>query len=242
MRAFGLIGKPLTHSFSKSFFTEKFVREGLSNCSYQNFELPSIEALPQLLQTHPSLEGFNITIPYKEKILPYLDDQNDMVQQVGACNCVKIERGKLLGYNTDVVGFKQSIEKSLKPHHKKGLILGTGGAAKAVAYAFHLLQIESKYVSRSAEHGFTYDALDQAAMNEHTVIVNTTPLGMYPQTDAAPHIPYQYLTSQHLLFDLTYNPTKTLFLKKGEDQGAAIANGFEMLVLQAEESWKIWNS
>ena len=241
MKLYGLIGKPLKHSFSKAYFTKKFAEEGLADCRYENFELESIQDLPTLLQQHP--QGFNVTIPYKKEVLAYLHAANEIVREIGACNCVKVLDGKLYGYNTDVIGFQQSLQKSLKPHHKKALVLGTGGSSNAIQYALRKLGIGYQFVSRQKGAGLiTYDELDEAMLQEHLLIINTTPVGMFPNIDAAPPIPYTYLSANHLLFDLIYNPEKTLFLQKGEAQGATICNGHEMLILQAEAAWDIWNN
>ena len=243
MRLFGLIGKKLKHSFSKEYFTRKFADLGLTDCRYENFEIPSIDHFKALLDSNPELEGLNVTIPYKEEILPYLDVQTQVVQEIVACNCIKFVDGKLYGFNTDVVGFKKSLQKVLKPHHQKALVLGTGGGAKAVGYALKELGINYQLVSRTKQaDSLTYAEVDDSIFRDHLLIVNTSPVGMYPETDAAPDLPYEYLGSRHLLYDLIYNPEKTLFLKKGEEQGAAISNGQEMLELQAEENWRIWNS
>jgi shikimate dehydrogenase len=243
MRVFGLIGKTLKHSFSKVYFTKKFSELGMTDCRYENFEIPSIDDFKALLDSQPELEGLNITIPYKEAVLPFLDVQSDVVKEVGACNCIRIVGGKLYGFNTDVVGFRHSLQKVLQPQHTKALVLGTGGAAKAVHYALKELEITSTPVSRSTGvKGITYEEVTRYVMEHHLLIVNTTPVGMYPKVDEAPALPYEYLTPQHLLYDLTYNPAKTLFLQKGEERGALICNGQEMLELQAEESWRIWNS
>lgn len=243
MRRFGLIGKTLSHSFSKNYFTQKFAREHIDNCRYDLFELPAIEDLPALLHSHPDLEGLNVTIPYKQEVIPYLDETSEVVQEIGACNCIKITGGKLVGFNTDVVGFKNSLEPYLLPIHNKALILGTGGAAKAVQYALKQLQIEYKLVSRrKTSDGLGYEDIGEEILDQYPLIINTTPLGTYPNVDEAPPIPYTYLSPRHLLFDLVYNPAKTKFLQNGEAQGARIANGHEMLVLQAEESWRIWNA
>jgi shikimate dehydrogenase len=243
MRLFGLLGKTLKHSFSKSYFTEKFAREGLAGHQYENYELDSISQLPQLLDQHPELNGLNVTIPYKEEVIPYLHVQNEIVRKIKACNCIRIINGKLHGFNTDVIGFKQSLEKELKPRHKKALVLGTGGAAKAVQYALELLGIEYIIVSRTKKAGIlSYEELTGEIISEHLLIINTSPVGMYPKVGEAPQIPYQFITPDHYLFDLVYNPEKTLFLQKGEERGATICNGHEMLILQAEESWRIWNS
>jgi len=242
IREYGLIGYPLTHSFSQKYFTEKFERESIADAVFHAFSIPSIEELPQLLETHPQLVGFCITIPYKRDVIKYLHETTDAVKTMNACNCVCINDGKLYGYNTDVTGFENSFIKLLKPHHTKALILGTGGAASAVEYALHKLKIDYKFVSRSkSNYSFTYEELDEKVISAYTVIINCSPVGTYPNTDAAPAIPYHLLTSQHYLFDLVYNPAKTKFLALGEEQGAAIQNGYEMLVLQAEENWKLWN-
>lgn len=243
MKLYGLLGKTLKHSFSKTYFTEKFAALNIADCRYENFELKSINELPELLANNPSIKGLNVTIPYKEDVIQFLDEKSEVVQKINACNCINIIHGKLIGYNTDVFGFEQSLLPFLKPHHKKALILGTGGAAKAVQYALKKLSISFQNVSRSkSDNTATYEELNKSILQDHTLIINTSPLGMYPKMDEAPPIPYEFLTSQHLLFDLIYNPEKTLFLKKGEDRGAEIANGKEMLLLQAEESWRIWNS
>jgi shikimate dehydrogenase len=242
MRRFGLIGKTLSHSFSKNYFTQKFAREHINNCRYDLFELPTIEELPALLLSYPNLEGLNVTIPYKQEVIPYLDEATEVVKEIGACNCIKISGGKLKGFNTDVVGFKRSLETHLLPGHDKALILGAGGAARAVQYALKELGIEYRLVSRlKTGEGLGYEDVGEDILKKYRVIINTTPLGMYPNLDEAPPIPYQYLSPAHLLFDLIYNPAKTKFLQNGEAQGARIANGHEMLVLQAEESWRIWN-
>lgn len=243
MRLFGLIGFPLTHSFSKKFFTEKFEREGLSDCRYENFPIPAIEDVHRILAM-PGLEGLNVTIPYKELIIPYLNQSSVLVKKINACNCIKIKNGKLLGFNTDIAGFENSLLTKLNsPKYRQALILGTGGSSKAVKYVLHKLGIEFKMVSRKPAAGIlSYEQLTREMIQQHLLIINTTPLGMYPNVVEAPPLPYQYITPDHFLFDLIYNPEKTLFLKKGEDQGARIQNGYEMLVLQAEENWKIWNA
>ena len=243
MRLYGLIGYPLAHSFSKKFFTEKFERERLIDCRYDNFPIISIEKFPTVLAQNKDIKGLNVTIPYKEQVISFLDESNPVVNEIKACNCIKIVDGKLKGYNTDVVAFETSLKKLLQTHHTKGLILGTGGAAKAVAFVLKKLNIEFKYVSRKASPDvLTYEQIASEIIDEHTLIINTTPLGMFPNADAMPPIPYELITGKHFLFDLIYNPEKTFFLKKGEEKGAIIKNGYEMLVLQAEESWRIWNT
>ncbi len=242
MRQFGLIGYPLTHSFSKKFFTEKFEKEHLTDCRYDTFSIPSIDDLPGVLKNNPELCGLNVTIPYKENVLSFLDEKTTLVKKIKACNCIKISNGKLSGHNTDAPAFEQSLKEKLQPHHTKALILGTGGAAKAVEYSLRQLNISYKYVSRKpSAKSFSYEQLTEPVMQEYTLVINTTPLGMHPNIIEAPQIPYHALTSRHYLFDLIYNPEKTLFLQKGEKNGAVIKNGYEMLVFQAEESWRIWN-
>lgn len=242
MRLFGLIGYPLSHSFSKRYFTEKFEKEKLTDCRYELFPISSIDELKNVLYRHPDLCGLNVTIPHKEQVISFLDEVDDVVENILACNCISIKNGKLKGFNTDVVGFERSLKAQLKPHHKKALILGTGGAAKAVEFVLQKLRIDFKYVSRKPiENGYSYDELTADIIAEHTLIINTTPIGMYPAIDEAPAIPYEAISGNHYLFDLVYNPEKTLFLQKGEERGATIKNGYEMLVIQADESWMIWN-
>lgn len=242
MRKFGLIGYPLTHSFSQRYFTEKFIREGVRDCSYTAWSLPAITDLPGMVLADAELCGFNITIPYKEQILPFLHSRNEVVQAIGACNCVKITGGKLEGYNTDVVGFERSLVKKLQPHHTQALVLGTGGAAKAVGYVLEKLGIGYRYVSRKGGDEFlSYQDVDGPLLQSHTLLINTSPVGMYPKVGECPPLPYEAITARHYLFDLVYNPERTLFLQRGEERGAEVENGYEMLILQAEESWRIWN-
>ena len=243
MRVFGLIGFPLSHSFSKKYFTEKFEREGLKDCVYENFPIAAIDELKKVLTT-PGLEGFNVTIPYKEKVIPFLYQSSQVVRKIKACNCIKIKEGKLFGYSTDIVGFEKALKKNWNPFlHTNALILGTGGSAKAVRYVFENLGIKYKKVSRKpSADSYSYEQLTKNIIAKYKLIVNTTPLGMHPNVVEAPPIPYEFLTEEHLLFDLIYNPAKTLFLKKGEERGATIQNGYDMLVIQAEENWKLWNS
>lgn len=242
MRIYGLIGKPLTHSFSQAYFTEKFQNENLTDCSYDNFELQDIKELPQLIKEQHNLFGLNVTIPYKEEVFQYLTSKSSVVEQIEACNCIKIKEQKLFGFNTDVIGFERSLLPLLMPHHTKAIVLGTGGAAKAVKFALNKLGINFTSVSRfPSDSTISYEMLTPVFIKEHTVIINTTPIGMYPHVNAAPPIPYHLLSEYHLLFDLIYNPTETLFLKRGKEAGASVSNGYEMLVQQAEESWKIWN-
>lgn len=243
MRKFGLIGYPLSHSFSQKYFTEKFSKENIPDCVYENFSLPEIGQISSVLINEPQLCGLNVTIPYKEQIIPFLHFKNDVVEKTGACNCIKITDGKLHGYNTDVIGFEISLNKKLEDYHSHALILGTGGAAKAVEYVMKKLGIKYKFVSRKTSDANTinYNDLDENIIQTHTLIINTAPVGMYPNVDAYPNIPYQALAEKHYLFDLIYNPEKTMFLQKGAKRGAAIQNGHEMLIIQAEESWRIWN-
>lgn len=243
MKLYGLIGRPLKHSFSKAYFTEKFLKEDIEDCRYENFELENIQQLPTISKAHTALHGLNVTIPYKKEVLPFLHFKSEVVEAVGACNCIKIEGEKWYGFNTDVIGFKKSLQTFLKPHHTKALVLGTGGSSGAVQYALQELSIAYKLVSRQkSSQTITYEDLDETILKSHTVIINTTPVGMFPNGDAAPDLPYHLLSSEHLLFDLIYNPQKTVFLERGEAQGATISNGYEMLLVQAEESWRIWNS
>jgi len=243
MRRYGLIGYPLSHSFSKKFFSDKFESEGLSNVSYENFAIPSIAEFPHLLE-NPCIYGLNVTIPYKEQVTSFLDWKDEVVEKTGACNCIRIDQGKLRGFNTDVAGFEQSLKKNLQPHHKKALVLGTGGAAKAISYVLKQLSIEYLVFSRSKPANLTgalsYEELSADLLASHLLIINTTPLGMYPNVDDCPPIDYEKLTPDHYLFDVIYNPGKTRFLQRGEEKGAIIQNGLEMLIIQAEESWRIW--
>jgi shikimate dehydrogenase len=242
MFQFGLIGFPLSHSFSKKYFTQKFVDAGLQDYVYDNFELPSIEALSSMMQNNPYLKGFNITIPYKKQIVPLLHNMTDDVVAMQASNCVKIVNGQLTGHNTDVIGFEKSLMQKLQTHHQAALILGTGGAASAVQFVLRKLGITYLSVSSSQQTGsIGYNELTQEIVTSHLLIINTTPLGTFPNIEHAPDIPYHLLTEKHFLFDLVYNPPKTLFLQRGEDHGAIIQNGYDMLVYQAEASWDIWN-
>ena len=246
MKKYGLIGYPLTHSFSKSFFNQKFESEHI-DAEYINFEIPTITDFKNVLKQNPTLNGINVTIPYKTQVIPFLDELTDNAKAIGAVNVIKLTKGyfgqtKLVGHNTDILGFKQSIEPLLDPtKHKKALILGTGGASKAIFHGLKQLGIESIFVSRTPiKDGLTYNDLTPAIIEAHTVIVNTTPVGMFPHSDACPDIPYEHITDQHLLYDLLYNPDETLFMKKGKQQGAEVKNGLEMLLLQAFAGWKIW--
>lgn len=243
MRRFGLIGKTLKHSFSKPYFEKKFAEEGITDCTYNNFELQSIDDFPKLITANPELRGLNVTIPYKEEVLQFLQSKNKIVEEIEACNCIKIVNGQLHGFNTDAVAFKNSLQKYVKPYHKCALILGTGGASKAVQYALKELNIDFLLVSRRKQdvNQIGYEDVGADTIKAHKIIINTTPLGMYPNTEQDPPIPYKALTPEHLLYDLIYNPAKTKFLQHGEEKGAQIVNGYEMLLAQAEESWRIWN-
>jgi shikimate dehydrogenase len=243
MKRYGLIGYPLTHSLSQQYFKQKFIDQGIEDCVYERFSIPSIGDLHDILKTHPDLCGFNITIPYKKEVLAFLTERSKAVEEVGACNCVKIIDGNLIGYNTDVIGFENSLIPFLKPAHNKALVLGTGGAALAIVYVLQKLGIDFSYVARTAtSEQFAYNDLDASVMASHTLIINTTPLGMFPNIEACPAIPYDLLTPEHHLFDLTYNPAASTFLTKGQQMGATIQNGQQMFVEQAEQSWRIWNS
>lgn len=244
-RIYGLIGKKLTHSFSCDYFNKKFDAEHI-NAEYVNFEIPRIDDIREIMASHPNLRGLNVTIPYKERVIPFLDYIDDDAKAIGAVNVIRLEHDKsgklrLSGYNSDVIGFLDSIRSQITPLRNKALVLGTGGAAKAVAHALSIAGVKVQFVSRSAkENAITYSQLDREIMDSHTIIVNTTPLGMYPDTDQAPDIPYEMLSSDHLCYDLIYNPDETLFMKRAKQYGAEVKNGLEMLLLQAFVSWHIW--
>jgi shikimate dehydrogenase len=243
MRKFGLIGYPLGHSFSKKYFTEKFEREGIAGNSYDLYPLEHIGQLGELLLGNSDLAGLNVTIPYKEQVIAYLDSKSAVVEEIGACNCICIEDGRLIGHNTDVIGFSRSLLPKLKPHHKKALVLGTGGSSKAVTYVLKELGISFLQVSRSPmESMISYADIDQTMLEAYTLVINTTPVGMYPDVEKAPAIPYEFIGANHYLFDLVYNPSRTRFLQEGVMRGATVENGSDMLVIQAEASWEIWNS
>ncbi len=243
MRRFGLIGYPLTHSFSEKYFSEKFKRDGIEDCNYELFPLENIEDVRLLFEVNKDLNGLNVTIPYKESVIEYLDDLDETSKMIGAVNCIKIDEIQKTGYNTDYAGFRDSIKPVLKRHHKKALILGTGGSSKAIAFALKELGIEYKFVSRqNKKDQFNYDDLTKQLLDEYPVIINCTPLGMFPEIKIHPSIPIDFITKNNLVFDLVYNPHKTLLLEKAERQGAIIKNGMEMLRLQAEYAWDIWNN
>ena len=249
MKLFGLLGSKLAHSFSVNYFSAKFEREGLSeNYGYRNFEIPDLDGFMKLVETEKQLFGLNVTIPFKEKIIPYLNNVDEVVAETGAVNTIKIQRdssGNLLfmdGYNTDAFGFQSALGPLLLPHHKGALILGNGGAAKAVQFTLRSLAIPYKLVTRKHDGELMFDELTENLFSQYPVIINTTPLGTYPDADQAPPIPYQYLSPANLLFDLVYNPEITTFMKQGLARGAKVENGLKMLKEQAEASWEIWNS
>lgn len=241
-KQYGLVGKNISYSFSKAYFAEKFERENNKSHTYENFDIREIFEFPGILKNNPDLKGLNVTIPYKEVVIPFLDKMSKNALKIGAVNTIKITAdGKTKGYNTDFYGFKKSLKPLLKPYHKKALILGTGGASKAVAYALRLLEIDYILVSREpSEHTLAYDEIDASTFEEYQIIINCTPLGTSPDVEACPEIPYGYFTEKHIAYDLIYNPEETLFLKNAKEKGAVIKNGYEMLVFQAEKAWKIW--
>ena len=241
---YGLVGKNISYSFSQNYFTNKFSKLGYENRQYKNFDISSIEEFNSIVQGQTQLAGLNVTIPYKEAVIPFLNKLDPRAREIGAVNTIKIlPDGELLGFNTDVYGFEKSIQTLLTDHHRKALILGTGGASKAVAYVLNKLNIEFLFVSRSPEHNTTiqYRELTRELMEEFQIVINCTPLGTYPKTEEFPPIPYEFITNRHLCYDLIYNPAETIFLKKARLQGATTKNGLEMLELQAEKAWEIWN-
>lgn len=242
-RLYGLIGKNISYSFSKKYFTDKFSLGNLEDCAYENFDLENIEEFPKIIAANPDLKGLNITIPYKESIIPYLNKLSLNAAQIGAVNVVRFtKKGKLKGYNSDYYGFMKSLKPLLQPHHKKALILGTGGAAKAVSFALDQLGILYTFVTREEKEGMIdYDRINATTFDNHQIIINCTPIGTSPNTKEFPQIPYNFFTDRHIAFDLIYNPAETQFLKKAKKKGAVTKNGYEMLVLQAEKAWKIWN-
>tara|TARA_R110001632_G_scaffold74746_3_gene170708 strand:+ start:1949 stop:2713 length:765 start_codon:yes stop_codon:yes gene_type:complete len=242
---FGLVGKNISYSFSRGYFLDKFTKLELSNHQYVNFDIEKIEDFSKVIHEFKfCLKGLNVTIPYKQDVFLYLDKVDKVARKIGAVNTIRVtKKGNLKGYNSDVVGFKKSIEPLLKPHHKKALILGTGGASKAISYVFKQLGIDYYKVSRNPrkKREIAYSDITQELLEEYTVIVNSSPVGTFPNIEQKPNIPYEFLTNKHLLYDLIYNPEETAFLLEGKAKGAHIKNGFEMLELQAEESWRIWN-
>ncbi len=243
----GLLGKSLSHSFSKGYFEKKFTEESRSNYNYANYDLDNLDNLIQIITEH-RLSGLNVTKPYKESVIPFLNDMDSVAKDIKAVNCIKISWQNnvphLTGYNTDYYGFGQSIKPFLEPSHQKALILGTGGASKAVYYALKNIGVDVYFVTtgeKKTTNSFFYSELNEHVLNAFKLIVNCTPLGMYPKTEAFPDIPYEYLTPQHLMYDLIYNPEQTLFLQKGKEKGAVIMNGLNMLKLQADKAWEIWH-
>jgi shikimate dehydrogenase len=242
-RRFGLVGKNIDYSFSKKYFTEKFAAALFDDCSYENFDLLIIDDFLKTITENPDLKGLNVTIPYKESVIPYLDKLSKNAEKIGAVNVIKFtKKGKLKGFNSDYYGFMKSLEPMLQPYHKKALILGTGGAAKAVAFALEKLGILFTFVSREEKEGMIdYDLINVTTFDNYQIFINCTPLGTSPNTKEFPPIPYDYFTDKHIAFDLIYNPEETVFLKMAKKKVATTKNGFEMLVLQAEKSWEIWN-
>ena len=245
MDKYGLIGYPLGHSFSIGYHNQRFADEGI-NAKYINFEIPSIDSLPEVLNSNPELKGLNVTIPYKEKVIEFLDYISPEARAIGAVNVIRVvhegKNIKLRGYNSDVIGFTQSIEPMLESYHKKALVLGTGGASKAIAYGLKSLGIEPVFVSRYERPGtIQYGSITPEVVHEYPVIVNCTPLGMFPKVDTCPDLPYEAMDDKNILYDLIYNPDETLFMTLGAKQGASVKNGLEMLLLQAFASWEFWN-
>ncbi len=244
MNLYGLIGYPLTHSFSEQYFTEKFEKEKIKDAVFKAFPIKNINELPVILKNNPSLKGLCVTIPYKEQVLKFITDESNEVKKIGATNSIKISGNTLTAYNTDIAGFEKSFINKLKPHHNKALVLGTGGASKAVQFVLKKLNISFIIVTRNKElkdNFINYSMLSKAIMDEFTIVINCTPVGMWPLVDDCPNIPYNLITPNHYFFDLIYKPAKTLFLEKAEMRGASIQNGYDMLIIQAEESWKLWN-
>lgn len=249
MRRFGLIGYPLSHSFSAGYFAKKFAEAKITDAIYENFPIESIDGFQDLLKKHPDIAGLNVTIPYKEKIIPFLNEIDMEANEIKAVNTIKFIKGQdgkvaLKGYNTDVYGFEQTIRPLLENHHKKALILGTGGASKAIKFILAKLNISyiSATIDAPQEHEIKYEDINKQMLEERLLIINATPLGTFPKVDTCPVIPYDYITPRHVLYDLVYNPEVTLFLEKGKAKGAKIVNGLQMLHLQAEKAWSIWNS
>jgi len=242
-RQFGLLGKNISYSFSKDYFTNKFKLGNLVDCSYENFDIQTIEEFSSIITNNPDLKGLNVTIPYKETIIPYLNKLSKNAAQINAVNVIRFtKKGKLKGYNSDYYGFMKSLKPLLQPHHKKALILGTGGAAKAVTLALEKLGILHTFVTREEKEGMIdYDRINATTFDNYHIIINCTPVGTAPNTKEFPPIPYNFFTEKHIAFDLIYNPEETQFLKKAKKNGAVTKNGYEMLVFQAEKAWKIWN-
>ncbi|RAV29996.1 shikimate dehydrogenase family protein [Sinomicrobium soli] len=243
MPLFGLVGKNISYSFSQVYFREKFQKLQLQDHSYTNFDIPEIGEFPLLVKRHPDLGGMNVTIPYKEAVIPYLSALSDKAKRIGAVNVIKVSRSGLTGYNTDYYGFLASLQPLLQPHHRNALILGTGGASKAIAFSLEELGIAYTFVSRSpAPQQLSYKDLDREIMEKYSIVINCSPIGTFPDTGRKPDIPYEHIGRGHLLYDLIYNPSETAFLREGRNRGAATSNGLKMLELQAEKAWEIWNS
>lgn len=244
MKQYGLIGHPLSHSFSKKYFADKFDKENILDCSYELFDIENVDLFQHVLESNTNIKGLNVTIPYKESILKFLTEVDPIAETIGAVNTIKISKNTIKGYNTDYYGFKKSLKPFLDINHERALILGTGGASKTVKYVLNELNIDCLTVSRSPknETEIGYDDINEFVLKHHQIIVNTTPVGMYPNTDQLPQLNYDKLTEKYLLYDLVYNPLETEFLKKGKSKGAITLNGMEMLKLQAEKSWEIWNT
>ena len=246
MKRYGLLGYPLTHSFSKRYFTEKFETENIES-TYENFEIDTINKFPEVIKNNPEIIGLNVTIPYKEQVIPFLDELNDSAKEIGAVNTIQVKRTEsgvhLKGFNTDTYGFETSLQPLLKEHHKKAIILGTGGASKALKFVLTKLGIEfvSASIEELKENEIRYEDIDEKMMADRLLIINATPLGTYPKVDTFANIPYEFITDKHLLFDLVYNPEVTQFMQKGLDKGATVKNGYEMLLQQARKAYKIWN-
>ncbi|WP_338645371.1 shikimate dehydrogenase [Flavobacterium sp. KS-LB2] len=242
-KRFGLLGRNISYSFSKGYFTDKFNNENFAGCTYENFDISEITAFPEVIKNTLDLKGLNVTIPYKETVIPFLNKLSKKATIIGAVNTIKItKKGKLKGYNTDYYGFKKSLQPLLQAHHKKALILGTGGASKGVAFALDELDIPYTFVSREAkENGIDYDRINATTFDNYQIIINATPVGTSPNVEAFPLLPYEFFTDKHIAYDLIYNPAETQFLKKAKQQGAQIKNGLDMLIFQAEKAWKIWN-
>lgn len=244
MNKLGLLGKNISYSFSRAYFKNKFKEEDISDTTYENFDIESINLFPSIIKNTENLKGLNVTIPYKEAVMPFLDKINKKAKAIGAVNTIRInKKGKLIGYNTDCFGFKKSLQAYLKSNHKQALILGTGGASKAIAYSLKELNISYKYVSRKLTEGvdYSYETLTESDIKNHQIIINCTPLGTFPKVDEYPNIPYNAINNKHILFDLIYNPEETMFLKFGKQNQATIINGLNMLKLQAEKAWAIWD-
>ena len=245
MHKYGLVGRDIAYSFSRQYFSEKFEALGLENHSYENFDIASINDFLDKIKPTEGLKGLNVTIPYKEEIIPFLDELDEEALKIGAINTVKIsEKGRLKGFNTDVYGFENALKPLLKKHHDKALILGTGGASKAVHYVLEKFDITVLFVSRNPqkEGQIAYKDLSKKLLKEYNIIINCTPLGTFPEVERCPNVPFRFLDERHLLYDLIYNPSETRFLKKGKKMGCTVSNGEKMLQLQAEKAWRIWNS